>query len=105
MNLDELKHIWKEQGASLEGYRLESQELSGMLEGKSQMLLNKINRNILIEMGVVVVLTFLGLLFIEYQRPGVKQSELISAVGYVILSGIFYGIKIPKPQQRQAPNL
>ncbi len=93
MNLDELKHIWQEQSASLEGYKLEAQELSSMLEGKSKTLLNKINRNIFIEMGVVVVLTFLGLLFLELQRPGVYLSEVLSAMGYVLISGVFFAIK------------
>lgn len=93
MNLDELKNIWQEQTASLEGYQLEEQELSGMLEGRSKTLLNKINRNIMIEMGVVVVLTLLGLAWLRFQGPGVGMSEWIASLGYVVFSGIFYGIK------------
>lgn len=93
MNLDELKNIWQEQTASLEGYQLEEQELFGMLEGRSRTLLNKINRNIMIEMGVVVLLTLLGLTWMKFQGPGVGPSELMASLGYVVFSGIFYGIK------------
>lgn len=93
MNLDELKNIWQEQTASLEGYQLEEQELFSMLKGRSKTLLNKINRNIMIEMGVVVVLTLLGLAWLSFQGPGVGPSEWLLSLGYVVFSGVFYGIK------------
>jgi hypothetical protein len=64
-----------------------------MLEGRSKTLLNKINRNIMIEMAVVVVLTLLGLAWLRFQGPGVGISEWIASLGYVVFSGVFYGIK------------
>jgi hypothetical protein len=93
MNLDELKHIWKEGSAAQQVEKLEAQEILGLLKGKSQSLLNKINRNILIEMGVVVLLTLFFLFNQQASEGGVSAGEWWLSLGYVLFSAVFYGIK------------
>lgn len=94
MELEELKHIWTQHHATeLETLRLSEAEIQAMLRRRSLKALGKINRNMLIEAGVILILGLVGIV-ISLTLPHVFSAmEQILLFVYVVLSIWYYAYK------------
>ena len=91
MNLDELKILWQEHSAhEVETFWLRQDEIQRMLRQKGKTALGKIQRNIKLEMGAVVILGLLGLWPGE---NGIQPWAVIVVSVYILASGLFYWYK------------
>ena len=90
MNLDELKILWDSQEQSIAQDRVSRDEVLALLEGKGRSALSRINRNILIEMGVVALFGILWIFMLVSKSTPPSGLEIGGVFLYVILSAVFY---------------
>lgn len=93
MNLDELKILWDSQEQGVSADRVSRDEVLALLEGKGKSALGRINRNILIEMGVVALFGILWILMLLSKATPPSGLEIGSVFLYVVLSALFYSWK------------
>jgi uncharacterized membrane protein YqjE len=90
MNLDELKILWTSQEESMESERVSRDEVLSLLAGNGRSALSRINRNILIEMGVVALFGVLWIFMLVSKATPPSGLEITGVFLYVILSALFY---------------
>ena len=93
MKLEELKHIWQQQVTLLDSQRLDERQIHDLLKSRSLTALSRINRNILIEMGLVALMGLVWLYWLLNFTPEPSTAEVIGIFLFVIGSGVFYFIK------------
>ena len=90
MNLEELKILWNSQEHELDQERLGREEVLTLLKGKGRKALSRINRNILLEMGVVALFGVFWIFALVSSPEPASSLEIGSVFLYVILSALFY---------------
>lgn len=90
MNLEELKILWDSQEPTITEDRVSRDEVLALLEGKGRNALSRINRNILIEMGVVALFGVLWILMLVSKAEPPSNLEIGGIFMYVIVSAVFY---------------
>lgn len=90
MNLDELKILWDSQEQGVTADRVSRDEVLALLEGKGKSALGRINRNILLEMGVVALFGILWIFMLVSKATPPSILEIGGVFLYVILSALFY---------------
>lgn len=90
MNLEELKILWHAQEADFTDKRVKREEVLAAMEGKGRTALQRINRNILLEMGLVSGMGIIWLLMLLAKPQGGATWEFILVFASVIGSAIFY---------------
>lgn len=94
MNLDELKYLWSTHtDAELESRHLSEMQIYELLQQRSNSALGRINRNIKIEMAVVILLGALAMTLLFTRDSTISWIEKIVIPLYVLASGLFYWTK------------
>ncbi len=93
MKIEELKHIWQQQVTLLDRHRLDERQIHDLLKSRSLTALSHINRNILIEMGLVAFLGLVWLYWLLNFTTEPSTADVVYIFAFVIGSGIFYYIK------------
>lgn len=94
MELDELKDIWKVQTeAEAIEMHVSPEEVSGMLQGRTRSVLGRINRNIVIETVMVILLGMVGAIWLYTRESELHPLEHALIPTYVIGSAVFYWYK------------
>jgi len=91
MELENLKSIWKDISKQEEQVsRLDSEEITSLLKGKTQNAFSKIKRNLLFEVGSLLLATivFLGLIISQHVPSKIPLVISISVV--FVLSAVYY---------------
>lgn len=94
MELDNLKSLWKEvTEESSKTPLFDEDQLRELTRGKTQFIISKINRSIIIEVGSLLLFTlFFSVLALFNDRTEQRVISLLITV-FCILSGIFYYYK------------
>lgn len=94
MELEELKHIWKAHTAeAIEQQEVNAHALREMIHQRSQAALRQINRNIWIELSLVMLLG-LGIWGWFYVQQGILFTwQLLPLWIYMLAAGVFYMFK------------
>lgn len=87
MELDELKDIWQK-GHQNSPHSHSTEEIVGFLKNRTLGILNKINRSILIEVVLTVLMMILGYVFYNDNKSAIL---IISIAG--VISFVHYGLK------------
>ena len=94
MNLEEFKELWQSHlNSEVEFKLLSDDEISQMLQQRSQSALGRINRNIMLEMGLVILIGFVAGVWLYLRETELNWIEKLIVPFYIISSGFFYWIK------------
>ena len=94
MNLDEFKELWQSHlNTELKLNLLSDEEISHMLQQRSQSALGKINRSIQLEIGLVILLCLIGGGWLYTRETELGWFEKLIVPVYLICSALFYWIK------------
>lgn len=93
MELDELKYLWQNALDPEERQAaIEPAEIRRMLRSRSMSALGKINRNIWLETGLVIIFGLIGGWYV-FSQPAPHELEIGLLGGYIVGSLIFYYFK------------
>ncbi|MEZ4772825.1 MAG: hypothetical protein R3D00_06535 [Bacteroidia bacterium] len=91
MNLEELKYIWQEHADDVsETMQVNASEIHAMLHARSKSALDKINRNMMIDLGGFVLITLGGIAWALYSNTVFNNFEIGVLCLMVLGSVLFY---------------
>lgn len=91
MNLEELKYIWQEHSDDVsETMQVNAAEIHSMLHARSTSALEKINRNMMIDMGAFVLITLAGIAWGLYSNTTFTHFEILVLCLFMLGSIFFY---------------
>ena len=96
MDLENLKSIWKQITESeLEKKKLNKQELEELLKGKTHNAVTKINRSIILEVGILLLASFGFSIHTFFYTSSSSQQKVFFGIIILIciMAGVYYWIK------------
>ncbi|MDX2249291.1 MAG: hypothetical protein SF052_21055 [Bacteroidia bacterium] len=91
MNFEELKYIWQEHSdAASETMQVSASQIHSMLQARSKSALDKINRNLLIDLSAFILLILSGTGWVLYSHTPLTSFEMVFLGLTIFTSGFFY---------------